>query len=172
MMLLPDYLIYTKAVTANEVLLKLALTLGQFLILTMIAMISLYISTLHQRLKRLNAENINLLDGMHEGLLILSKTTSSLRAAAKDQILFCNRTAEKLLTRAVSHQSSTGTDLGAGGAGRRRRKRHKTGHEASFESKVVTPRMFHPVKITEKDQQGRKFSEMFENCEAGAAASL
>ena len=147
-MLLPDYLIYAKEATVIEILLKLALTVGQFLILSMISMISLYISTLHQKLKRLNEENINLLDGMHEGLLILSKTTSSLREAIKGQILFCNKTAEKLLTRAVSHQSSTGTDLGARNTGR---KRPKAGHEASLESKVVKPRMFHPFKITEKD---------------------
>ena len=83
-MLLPDYLIYMKAVTAINVLLKIALALGQFLTMTMVAMIPLYISTLHLKMKRLNAENINLLDGMHEGLLILSKTTSSLRESIKD----------------------------------------------------------------------------------------
>ena len=84
MMLLPDYLIYMNAVTAIDVLFKLAITLGQFVALTLIAMIPIYISTLHLKMKRLNEENINLLDGMHEGLLILSKTTSSLRESIKD----------------------------------------------------------------------------------------
>ena len=83
--------------------------------------------------------------------------------------MFCNRTAEKLLTRAVSHQSSTDTGLGAGETAS---KRHKTGHETSFENRVVKPRMFHPVKITEKDRQGRRGSETFENGEDGATASL
>ena len=84
MMLLPDYLIYMNAVTAIDVLFKLAITLGQFVVVTLIAMIPIYISTLHLKMKRLNEENINLLDGMHEGLLILSKTTSSLRESIKD----------------------------------------------------------------------------------------
>ena len=84
MVLLPDYLIYMNAVTAIDVLFKLAITLGQFVALTLIAMIPIYISTLHLKMKRLNEENINLLDGMHEGLLILSKTTSSLRESIKD----------------------------------------------------------------------------------------
>ena len=83
-MLLPDYLIYEKAVTANGIFIIIALTLGQFVILSLVAMIPLYISTLHQKLKRLNAENINLLDGMHEGLLILTKTTSYVHEAIKD----------------------------------------------------------------------------------------
>ena len=102
-MLLPDYLIYENTVTADKLFIKLALSLGQFVILSMVAMIPLYISTLHQKLKRLNAENINLLDGMHEGLLILTKTNTSVQEAIKDKILFCNRSAEKLLTRTVSH---------------------------------------------------------------------
>ena len=81
MMLLPAYLIYTKEVTVNAFVFSLALALGQFLILSMIAMIPSNISTLHRKLKRLNEENINLLDGMHEGLLILS---NPLREATKD----------------------------------------------------------------------------------------
>ena len=127
MMLLPEFLIYSKSVTANAIFLKLALTLGNFLIISMVAMISHYISSLHQRLKRVNAENISLLNGMHEGLLILS---SSLNEKVKDQVLFCNRSAEKLLTRAVSYQSRTGTESG-----------------------IIKPRMFQPFKITEKDDK-------------------
>ena len=39
-------------------------------------MLILYISELHNRMNILNESNIKLLDGMHEGLLILSKTTN------------------------------------------------------------------------------------------------
>ena len=131
----------------------------------MVAMIPLYISTLHQKLKRLNAENINLLDGMHEGLLILTKTNTSVQEAIKDKILFCNRSAEKLLSRAVSLESSKGTDQGAMG----KIENYYMGYKASFESRIVKPRIFHPVKIIEKDHQVKKFTEMFENCEDSAS---
>ena len=40
-------------------------------------------------------ENMKLLDGMHEGLLILAQDTK--------QVMFCNKTAQKLLIRAISY---------------------------------------------------------------------
>ena len=70
--------------TVGSIFFELVITLAQIVVLSMVAMVPVYISTLHQKLKRLNAENINLLDGMHEGLLILTKTTSSLSEAIKD----------------------------------------------------------------------------------------
>ena len=42
-------------------------------ILACIAIIILYISILHGKMKTQNDENIKLLDGMHEGLLILQE---------------------------------------------------------------------------------------------------
>ena len=53
-------------------------------ILACIAIIILYISILHGKMKTQNDENIKLLDGMHEGLLILSKKDEK-------RIIFCNK---------------------------------------------------------------------------------
>ena len=44
-----------------------------FLSISTISMIMLYISELHLKMKIMNIENAKLLDGMHEGVLILSK---------------------------------------------------------------------------------------------------
>ena len=44
-----------------------------------------YISHLHKKLATTNVENVKLLDGMHEGLLILSKEGR--------KTMFCNRPA-------------------------------------------------------------------------------
>jgi hypothetical protein len=63
----------------------------------MLSMISLYISQLHQRMKTLNTANIKLLNGMHEGLLILSKAETS-----DYSIMFCNKSAAKVFTGAIS----------------------------------------------------------------------
>ena len=48
-----------------------------------------------------NVENVKMLDGMHEGLLILTKSSAS-----TPNIMFCNRSAEKLLSRAMRHQDA------------------------------------------------------------------
>jgi len=50
----------------------------------------IYVTKLHITLKTTNMENAKLLDGMHEGLLILSKK--------ERRTMFCNSTADKLLT--------------------------------------------------------------------------
>ena len=56
---------------------------GLFFVITIIAMIILYISSLHDRMNINNIANIKLLDSMHEGLLIRSKSDK--------KVLFCNR---------------------------------------------------------------------------------
>ena len=53
-----------------------------------------YISNLHFRMQSSITQNIRLLDGMHEGLLIVSK--------AENAIMFCNKPAQKLFTGAIS----------------------------------------------------------------------
>ena len=53
-------------------------------------MVAIYISKLHNTLKTTNMENAKLLDGMHEGLLILSKK--------ERRAMFCNSPVDKLLT--------------------------------------------------------------------------
>ena len=64
---------------------KLYYSFGLFLMTSCIAMILLYIEQLHSKLKDTNGENVKMLDGMHEGLLILSKDTN--------QAVFCNKSA-------------------------------------------------------------------------------
>ena len=54
-----------------------------FLVICLIAMSLVYIFQLQTKLRDLNVENIKLLDGMHEGLLILSKSNKN--------VMFCNK---------------------------------------------------------------------------------
>ena len=63
---------------------------------SLIALVLMYISSLHARMKIFNVENIKLLDGMHEGLLILSNSTAR-------SVMFCNNPAQKLLIRAIEY---------------------------------------------------------------------
>jgi len=60
----------------------------------MFALIIQYICELHNRIKGYNLENIRLLDGMHEGLLILTKSSKS--------VMFCNKPSQKLLEAAFA----------------------------------------------------------------------
>lgn len=50
---------------------SLSLLIGFFAMSTSFGMLIIYISEMHSRLQVSNEENIKLLDGMHEGLLIL-----------------------------------------------------------------------------------------------------
>ena len=59
----------------------------------------LYITKLHNQMKDTVAENMKLLDGMHEGLLILRKDPTT---PDNKKIMFCNRPAQKLLKGAIS----------------------------------------------------------------------
>ena len=57
-----------------------------------------YIFQLQSKIAQTNAENIRLLDGMHEGVLILHKRTND--------IIFCNKPAQQLLSRFIlAHKS-------------------------------------------------------------------
>jgi len=66
---------------------------GMFLLgTTSFAMILYYLQDINRRLVLVNSSNVQLLNGMHEGLLILTR-------ADKDEtkILFCNFSARKLI---------------------------------------------------------------------------
>ena len=56
-----------------------------FVYASMIAIVLHYTNTLHGVLKRYIEQSTNLLDGMHEGIVIISKVTN--------RTLFCNRPA-------------------------------------------------------------------------------
>jgi len=76
-----------------------AFWLGCVLIFCSISMAAIYISKLHNTVKTTNMENAKLLDGMHEGLLILSKK--------ERRTMFCNNTADKLLSLYLGAESET-----------------------------------------------------------------
>ena len=77
--------VYEEKITSYIIFIKLFYCLIQFLIDSLMAIILLYIASLHSKMASVNVENLKLLDGMHEGLLILSKP--SLKP------MFCNRSA-------------------------------------------------------------------------------
>ena len=64
-----------------------------FFALALAGIIIIYISQLHAQLKFSNEENVKLLDGMHEGLLIFNRLSS---VEEKKKIMFCNSPARKL----------------------------------------------------------------------------
>ena len=61
-----------------------------------------YIFKLQSRISQTNVENIRLLDGMHEGVLILHKHTK--------EIIFCNKPAQQLLSRFILQQKGNSGD--------------------------------------------------------------
>ena len=85
----PHVLIYEIDLTTMEIIWKIGLVIALFVFCSMFAMIILYISQLQLRLRTFNLENIKLLDGMHEGLLILSNKNK--------KVMFCNKPSQKLL---------------------------------------------------------------------------
>ena len=72
-LMLPQYIVYKDAPTAEAILVKIFLNLFQFATLSLFAMLFIYIAMLHKKMRTYNHENVKLLDGMHEGLLIVQK---------------------------------------------------------------------------------------------------
>ena len=60
-------------------------------------MLVISIAKINEQRRTANQSHVELLDGMHEGLLILQKKTES----AKQQFMFCNRPAQKLINRFI-----------------------------------------------------------------------
>ena len=72
-MLPVGYFIYDTEVTAVSVGMALMIAIIVFFTILTMTFVMLYISELHFKMKTMNIENAKLLDGMHEGVLILSK---------------------------------------------------------------------------------------------------
>ena len=66
-----------------------------WLLTSFIGILIRYITSIHLRMKTQNESNAKLLDGMHEGLLILSK-------AQDKKLLFSNNPIEKFINAAIS----------------------------------------------------------------------
>ena len=74
--------IYDEKLSLHLVVIKLAMVVGAFVINALLSMMLLYIQSFHSRIKSLAKENTKLLDAMHEGLLILTKSGH--------ESMFCN----------------------------------------------------------------------------------
>ena len=75
--------IYRKELTTHLLIMLTMNPIIVFLSISVLAIVIQYISSLHVKIRVYNAENIKLLDGMHEGLLILSKSNK--------RVMFCNK---------------------------------------------------------------------------------
>ena len=84
-----------------SVMIKLITIFGLFFILSLLTMILSYISKLHERMQMQIVSNKKLLNGMHEGLLILSKADNN------KNVLFCNRPVRTLLASALNSHIET-----------------------------------------------------------------
>ena len=63
------------------------------IVLSLLGIGVIYVKELEGSLDSTNKENVKLLDAMHEGVLIVDRSTK--------QVLFCNQPAEKLLTQFI-----------------------------------------------------------------------
>ena len=92
-------LVYEKTITLEIFFNELSQILIVFIGILNFATLFVYISSLHQKMQCTIRKNAKLLNGMHEGLLILSKFEKS--------ILFVNKPAQKLLTNIIDFSSSS-----------------------------------------------------------------
>ena len=98
----PPVLLYLRSVTISFIFINILTILVLFVATTLCGMVIIYITQLHAQLEFSNKENVKLLDGMHEGLLIFNTgdssdhTRSKFAQAAKKKIMFCNSPARKL----------------------------------------------------------------------------
>ena len=95
----------------------------------MLAMLLFYVAELTKKLQVANYQNIRLLDGMHEGVLIISKT--------EQRVMFCNQPAQKLLNGALSYLNLL---------------KHIVPHQRipHDDEYLLNASMFHPVEIAVK----------------------
>ena len=88
-----DFLAYNRDLTVMAVTIGFTLLIMFLIAATTFGMVFLHISDVHGLLQFSNEENIKLLNGMHEGILILNKS----KEKRLGQVMFCNRPAQKLI---------------------------------------------------------------------------
>ena len=88
------YIAYDRHFGLQEVIMNAAYTIMTLLVLATLSATFEQISSLYIRLEFMNSENIKLLNGMHEGLLILSKP--EIFDSDREE-MFCNKSALKVL---------------------------------------------------------------------------
>lgn len=89
--------LFLKPLSLKYISFTLMIVLIYFIVTTILSMVFVYISELHTEMHTTNRENVKLLDGMHEGLLILSKSNQ--------KVMFCNSPAEKLIKNFLRKQN-------------------------------------------------------------------
>lgn len=90
----------------SSLILKTSFVLTGFLLNVLIGTALIHISTLHEKMNSINQQNVRLLDGMHEGLLIISKAPEG----SSSQALYCNEMASKLLLGGILHVETKATN--------------------------------------------------------------
>ena len=78
--------LYNEEWSGGLVLANLLNTFFCFTILTVFNMLLTYIAVIRSKLAQLIVENLNLLDRMHEGLIVMSETKKELQLASKPAI--------------------------------------------------------------------------------------
>ena len=89
------YFIYEQQITLALTILKVISTCITFFTNSLFLALFQYINKMHLRMESQHIENTKMLDGMHEGLLIISKMNNDL--------MFCNNSAQKLLGAAIEN---------------------------------------------------------------------
>lgn len=87
-----DLAAYNRTLSAELFCLGFACVIGYLISVTLFGMVVVHVSQVHEKLHVSNEENMKLLNGMHEGVLILTKNPDEPATA-----MFCNRSAQKLI---------------------------------------------------------------------------
>lgn len=98
------YIVYSQATDLETLTEKVSLVFTGLFFNVLVASILLHISKLNQRLEGKYRQSVKLLNGMHEGLLIVAKNQQSHDCI--EHALYCNRSASKLLSRAILQDMS------------------------------------------------------------------
>ena len=133
MFFVPHTLVYGNSFTMIRVMEAIYLSLLYLFLTSLIAIIIRQISQLHMKLRTQNEQNARLLNGMHEGLIIVSKK--------KDQkVLYSNRPIQKFINAAISAVESNG-DL-----------QQENLDDLDYHW-LLSPKLFKPMQVSSKLQQ-------------------
>ena len=104
-----SHVAYLEPVTAGSIAVKVASAVGVLVIVSFAVVVIDIVAILHKKLQLANQQNIKMLDGMHEGLLILNKAKAtaaeqnSLDTRLAQSVAFINRPAQKLINGFLGH---------------------------------------------------------------------
>lgn len=143
------HFIYKEELTVAAITMKVVLLVGIFFVNSVLAMLLRYISQLHARMDLANTENIKLLNGMHEGLLILSQEEPN-------EGVFCNKSAKKLLQRAVNAQEHCRAEMDKRGINIEHK---EPASKNSTSGSLIQIQMFNPVKLPQNNSVRAKIEK-------------